>query len=208
MRIVKCEQKSPEWFEARRGVPTSSTFDKIMTPKEMKLSASAIKLAYELVGQLHYPGPLEELERFQSAYMKQGNELEAEARAAYAMVRDVDVVPVGFIVDDLNRFGCSPDGLIGEDGGLELKCVAHATQVEYLANGVLPFDYLPQVHGTLLITGRPWWDFMSYARGLPPFIVRVMPTEATQKLSNCLDLFWVRFVEVREKIAKLKGAGS
>ena len=207
MREIKCVQKSSAWFEARRGVPTASVFSEIMTPKTRKMSASAIKLCYELVAQIHYPGPLEELDRYQSAAMRHGNEYEAEARAAYNLIRDDQTaLDVGFIMDDLGRFGCSPDALcFGEtEGGLELKCPSGAKHVEYLHDGILPTEYMAQVHGALLITGRLWWDFMSYSRGLPPLIVRVTPSDFTRSLRDCLDLFWVEFEGIRKSIARLK----
>jgi len=206
MKIIQCEQKSDAWYEARRGVPTASNFDQIITPKTMKVSTSSRKLACDLVGQLHYPGPMAELETYQSPAMKNGNALEAESRAAYSMIRDIDVVQVGFVMDDLGRFGCSPDGLVGNDGGMELKNPKYETHIRYLDDGVMPDDYLCQVHGSLIVTGRQWWDFVSYARGLPPFITRVTPNDFTQKLSNAMDVFWAQFAELRDKIQTMKDA--
>jgi hypothetical protein len=70
---------------------------------------------------------------------------------------------------------CSPDGLCGNDGGLELKCPGIAKHVEYLIGGGCPDEYFHQVQGCLYVTGRAWWDFMSYYPGLPLFLVRCLP---------------------------------
>ncbi len=80
--------------------------------------------------------------------------MEAEAVAWYELQRDVTVQRVGFVLRDNEKVGASPDGLVGEDGGLELKCPLPKTQVARLLDGELPAEYRPQVHGALLVTGR------------------------------------------------------
>lgn len=202
MKTIDCVQGSPEWFQARRGVPTASRFDQIMSPVKKQFSKSATTLAYELIGELSYPGPVEDLHPGMSQNMRNGASLEDEARRAYSLVSNNDVTRAGFVMDDFNQFGCSPDGFVGDDGALELKCPMHKTQAEYLHLGKVPADYLCQVHGTLIVTGRKWIDFMSYARGLPPLVVRVEPNDFTEALNENLIKFWELFTEIREAIAK------
>src|SRR5690606_16202558 len=115
-----------------------------------------------------------------SEYMERGTALEPEARAAYEMQRDVDVQVVGFIyADDRKLTGGSPDGLIGEDGGLECKCPAIHTHIGYLLNPhALVDEYRTQVQGYLWITGRRWWDLCSYHPDLPSVIRRIERDEA------------------------------
>lgn len=171
MRIIDCDQNSPEWFEARRGIPTCSNFDKIITT-DGKPSKQSQKYMYQLAGEA-VTGIKEE--SYQNAAMQRGIELEPEARSFYEMVKDVTVQQVGFCVVD--GYGGSPDGLVGDDGLIEIKCPSLAVAVSYLLDGKLPTEYFQQVHGLLLVTGRAWCDFISYYPGLRPLIVRVKRDE-------------------------------
>src|SRR5690606_14826759 len=100
---------------------------------------------------------------YTNADMERGNELESLARAAYEMERDVTVEQVGF-VEYSKYVGGSPDGLVGEDGGVEIKCHDDAGHLKFLLNGEDEIDskYKWQVQANLLITGRKWWDYISY----------------------------------------------
>ena len=169
MNILTFDQRTPEWFSARLGIPTASEFDKIVqtdgSPSKMR-KKYLYRLAEEKVSGLAE-------ETYQNLAMLRGIELENEARQLYQIITGNEVQEVGFCLAD--GFGCSPDGLVGTQGGLEIKCPTMAVHVEYLLNKNLPSDYFQQVHGSLLVTGREWWDFMSYYPGLPPFIIRVYP---------------------------------
>jgi hypothetical protein len=169
MRIDQNEQGSPEWLAARLGIPSASMFAKLVTTKGI-WSASADAYINQLVAE-RLTGEREEV--FQSHHMLRGTELEPDARDLYSLISDAEVTEVGFCLHDTLSAGCSPDGLIGEDGGLEIKCAAPSTHVEYLRGGVLPSKYKQQVMGCLWITGREWWDFVSYHPTMKPLIVRV-----------------------------------
>ena len=91
----------------------------------------------------------------------------------YEMLREVEVEQVGFCLSDSERYGCSPDGLVGEDGMIELKNPSGKVAIEYLVGGKLPTTYIQQVQTGLLVTDRAWCDFVSYYPGLPTLIVRV-----------------------------------
>ena len=169
MRIDQNEQGSPEWLAARLGIPSASMFAKLVTTKGI-WSASADAYINQLVAE-RLTGEREEV--FQSHHMLRGTELEPDARDLYSLMNDAEVTEVGFCLHDTLSAGCSPDGLIGEDGGLEIKCPAPSTHVEYLSGGVLPSKYKQQVMGCLWITGREWWDFVSYHPTMKPLIVRV-----------------------------------
>lgn len=190
MKVFTCEQGSQEWHDLRRGVPTASEFQRILPPKTRKPGAGARSYLEELIGDKMSIYYRENAESFTNKAVRWGEQCEAEARKWYALERNVDVELVGFCTTDDGRFGCSPDGLVGEDGGLELKCPQANTHVGYLLDGVLPTDYMGQVHGSLIVTGRKWWDFLSYAPGLPPLLVRVTPDEYTEALRKQLDKFW------------------
>lgn len=185
MRIIECEQGTPEWYAARAGIPTSSKFDCILTPTG-KASTQAkgyrLKLLAEwLIG--HEP------EGFQSDWMARGKEIEAEARAWWEMETGETVTQVGFCLHDDGRYGCSPDGLFA-DCGIEIKCPAPHTHVGYLLGGKLPNDYIPQVQGSMLVTGMAAWHFVSYHPDLPPLRVRVERDEQyIASLTDALDKF-------------------
>lgn len=183
MRIDQHEQGSPEWLAARLGIPSASMFAKIVTTKGA-WSTSADSYINQLVAE-RLTGEREEV--FQSHHMIRGTELEPDARDLYSLMTDSEVTEVGFCLHDTLAAGCSPDGLIGEDGGLEIKCPAPSTHVEYLRGGVLPSKYKQQVMGCLWITGREWWDFMSYHPTMKPLIVRVeRDEEYIAALENCV----------------------
>ena len=183
MRIDQNEQGSFEWLAARLGIPSASMFAKIVTTKGA-WSTSADTYINQLVAE-RLTGEREEV--FQSHHMIRGTELEPDARDLYSLMTNSEVIEVGFCLHDTLAAGCSPDGLIGEDGGLEIKCPAPSTHVEYLRGGVLPSKYKQQVMGCLWITGREWWDFVSYHPTMKPLIVRVeRDEEYIAALENCV----------------------
>lgn len=200
MIIDDVQQNSPEWLALRSGRPTSSCFDMIITPKTGKPSAQSQKYLYTLAGE-RIAGV--KAESFQSDWMARGLQVQGEAIALFEMVRDVQVKEVGIVYPDERKlYSCSPDGLM-ETEGLEVKCPAMHTHVDYLLNGSLPDEYKPQIQGSLLITGFQAWWFMSYYPGLPPLIVRV---ERDEKFIATLKVLLEDFCKELDKIeAKLRG---
>lgn len=178
MRISKFEQGSQEWLESRLGKPTASNFGKLITPTG-KPSTSAEGYINELIAQ-RITGELPEF--YTNEAMARGNELEPAAKALYELSNDVEVVEVGLCLHDTLECGASPDGLVGDDGGIEIKCPLPHTHVAYLRDGKIPSKYIPQVQGCLWITGREWWDFMSYHPAMEDLIVRVYRDEEYIKL--------------------------
>jgi hypothetical protein len=169
MIIVNCLQNTPEWDNVRCGKPTASQFDRVVTTTGAR-SKQREKYLYELAAE-RITG--ERKEGYKNAAMDRGHEREGESRQAYEFINGVKVDLVGFCFFDENKqFGCSPDGLIGEDGGFETKDTAPHIQIERLENGWSRADHFQQVQGGLLVTGRKWWDLVSYSRGIQPIIVR------------------------------------
>ncbi len=193
MIVHKCEQLSPAWFEARKGIPTASQFGRILTPKTMKLSAAADEYICELVAERFCLIP--PAEKTLNAAMRHGVEYEPEARRWFEFDAGVDVQQVGFIATDDGRFGCSPDGLVGETCGLELKCPQGKTHVGWLMAGGLPDDHKAQVHGSMIVTGRTSWWFLSYCPGLPPLKLLVLRDAYTDALAAALEQFSARLSE-------------
>ena len=154
MIIVDVEQRSPQWLAMRRGVITASAADRLMT--QVKLREYALELATErLVRELP--------EQFVNAAMQWGIDHEDEARMRYAFERH-HVETVGFCWHDEyeNWAGCSPDGLVGDEGLVEIKCPTSKRHLEYITEGVVPKDYAAQLDFQLWVTGRNWCDFVTY----------------------------------------------
>lgn len=209
MNISTAPQRSEDWFKARRGLPTCSRFDSILTPKTGKPSSAQDSLINELIAESLQPPEAGLIKpQYMSPEMEQGIILEAEARCRYEFDFATDTVrEVGFIAHESGLFGGSPDALVGESGGVEIKCPNLATHIGYVRDGELPPAYKCQVHGYLIVTGRAWWSFFSYARNAEPFHIRVTPDDFTQKLADELRAFVARYNQERAKF-KLPPIGN
>ena len=155
----KIEQGSDEWKLLRRGVPTCSKFGNILPATTLKKSASyegyLNQLAAESIGLYDdWKG---------NQHTERGNEYEPEAVFYYEFTNNRNTEVTGFIWKDERKLvGGSPDRLVGLDGGLEVKCPAAKAHIGYLRSGELPSEYRAQVYGYLWLTGRKWWDFISF----------------------------------------------
>jgi len=129
-------QGTDEWHALRAGLPTASEFSKLVTSKG-EPSKSMTAYAMELAGELYAGRPLDAWEG--NKYTERGHEIEHEARLAYAM-RGEPVEEIGFVTDDEGLWGCSPDGLVGEYGMIEIKCLPkkHISVLLYFNTTVLP----------------------------------------------------------------------
>lgn len=197
IEIVDCEQGDERWFEARRGVVTASGFSTILAKGrgggESKMrNTYKLKLAGEiLTGEL--------MDNYSNAHMERGKEMESDARDLYAFVNDAPLTRVGFVRNGPK--GCSPDSLIGDDGGLEIKTALPHIQIERLLKGTLPPEHMAQVQGGMWVCERKWWDLVSYWPNLPLFTVRVFRDEEyIAKLSKAVDEFNVELQEIVSKI--------
>lgn len=204
MKIHACIQGDADWRLLRIGRVTASALDAIVTPQfvirkgETPYTYLCRKLAEQFKGR-----PLDD-EDFSTYDTEQGQMLEDEARKLYCFgykPKGERLIDAGFVEHDDGRFGCSPDALIGETSGLEIKCPKFKTHVKYLLNGTLPDEYAAQVHGSLYATGRPSWVFMSYARGFPPFVLKVERDEKIcATIRDALAAFYKRFDEAMTKL--------
>jgi len=196
MKIINCEQRSPEWFQCRCGVPSASSFDQIVTMKG-EPSKQREKYMFRLAGE-RITGLQEET--YQNAAMLRGVEMEAEARMFYELITGNIVEQVGFCISDSGA-GCSPDGMVGDDGLIEIKCPIMSTHVGYLLDNKLPSDYFQQTQGQLFVTGRKWVDFVSYYPAMKPLIVRVERDEVfITKFGVELEKFIVELEQIVNKI--------
>lgn len=157
MKIIDdIEQGTPEWHAVRCGRATASEFSAVLAKDQGKTRAAYLRkvVAERLTGKVS--------EGYTNKHMERGQELEPMARFAYEATFDVQVRRVGFIQHDELMSGCSPDGLVDDDGGAEIKCVLPHVQVDTMLSGSYPTEHRPQVQGGLWLSGRRWWDFVSY----------------------------------------------
>ena len=189
-------QGSAEWMDLHVGRPTVSQLSRILTPSKLEYSKAARAYAAELVGERILGKSLNEAdeERFGRSFAgnrwtDRGTDMEDEARLWYAFYRDVDVERVAFISTDDGRFGGSPDGLVGDDGLVEIKCRNAANHMRCIA-GVDEIADRLQTQGYLWLTGRAWIDVLAYNPDLPKKIVRQYPEPSVQEMIGLqLDRF-------------------
>jgi len=196
MKVIDCIQQTPEWYMHRKGIPTASEFSKIITSGG-KLSKSLDKYLSELITESKCNAPAYWVG---NEHTERGNQLEPEAREAYAFMNDCEIEEVGFCLTDDGRFGCSPDGFIDKrKGGIEIKCPKMEIHIEYMMKNRLPPAYAVQVHGNMFVTGAEYWDFVSYAESCDLFVLRIERDDFTEKLGKALDDFWPLLEAAREK---------
>jgi len=172
IEIINCEQRSEEWYRARLGIPTASMYATVMA-KSGADSKGRSSYMRKLAGEILTNTPMES---YSNEDMEAGIEKEPEIIARYAFERDVVVTPVGFIRN--GRTGCSPDGLIGDDGMVQIKWASPHVMIEILLAGQVPAKHLPQCLGELMVSGRTWNDLVIGSHpGLPLFVHRVTRDE-------------------------------
>jgi putative phage-type endonuclease len=158
-------QGSPEWKALRCGKVTASRVADVVARTKTGYSASRANYLAELIAErlTDTPAP-----SFTSAAMQHGTETEPEARAAYEFYQSVAVEQVAFVPHPkIDQAGASPDGLVGEDGLVEIKCPNTATHLETLLGQAVPAKYVDQMQFQMACTGRKWCDFVSYDPRMP-----------------------------------------
>lgn len=200
MQIIDCEQGSESWFAARLGIPTASAFSTILSSnKEAKDKKTRTEYMRKLAGEIVTGEPMDS---YSNVHMERGKVQEDEARDLYAFMRDCDPQRVGFIRN--GDRGCSPDSLIGDDGGLEIKTALPHIQIDRLLRGTLPAEHKAQVQGNIWLCERKWWDFCSYSPKLPLFVVRVFRDEEyIKELDTSVSAFNAELAALVEKIRRL-----
>jgi hypothetical protein len=195
LQILDMEQGGDDWLRARLGIPTASKFATVMAKGEGKTRSEYMR---KLAGEVLTGEPAE---NFSNGHMDRGKVMEDEARQTYAFIHDADLRRVGFIRDD-DR-GCSPDSLVGGDGGLEIKTALPHIQIDRLLRGTLPPEHRAQVQGNMWVSGREWWDFVSYWPRLPLLTVRVRRDEAyIRSMAAEVEVFNAELAELVERIRR------
>ncbi len=203
MKIHAVKQGSGEWVHLRMGIPTASELDSLISP-EWKTRTGKGPTTY-LYGKLCCKVTGIHPEDFSSFAIEQGSILEHEAIPFFSGVYDMPVQRVGFITTDDGRFGASPDGLIGEEGGIEVKCPRPDTHLKWLMEGGVPAEHIAQVHGSMFATNRRWWYFLSYSRQFPALVIRVERDEKIQaSIRSAVEAFYEKFDSAYAKIKAMR----
>lgn len=178
MRLIDCQQGTPEWHAARAGIPTASEFSTVLVSKGRGKDGESVtrrRYIHKLAGERITGEPADS---YTNQFMDRGHVMEPQAREDYAFIKDVDPQLVGFVTTDDGMAGCSPDSLIGEDGALEIKTAAPHILLDHMFKGEFPPEHKAQTQGVLWVCEREWIDLLIYWPKMKPFIVRSRRDEA------------------------------
>jgi putative phage-type endonuclease len=198
------EQRTDEWFAARLGCVTASRTADVMAKTKSGYSASRGNYMAQLITE-RLTG--EKADGFSSAAMQWGTETEPQARNAYEIMTGEDVLEDGFVAHPtIKGFGASPDGLVGSDGLVEIKCPNSATHIDTLLSEKVPVKYVTQMQVQMMCCQREWCDFVSFDPRLPGdmnfWMKRVWADEDRQKeIETEVRLF---LLEAEDKLQKLR----
>ena len=198
LEIFDCEQGSDAWLECRLGIASASNFATIMAKGRDGKSPSLTRKTYlyKLAGEIVTGKPAE---NYKNGDMLRGNEMEDEAAQLYAFTRDVELGKIGFM--KRGQMGCSPDRLIGDNGGLEIKTAAAHILIEHMFRDDMPPEHVAQVQGTLMISERDFWDVMIYWPNITPPVFRTRPDRLYQaNLRGEIDRFNDELAAVVERV--------
>jgi putative phage-type endonuclease len=208
LNIICDTQHTPEWFACRIGCLTSSRIADVVTKRKRNPTEplqAYLDLRLDLAVE-RVTGKISE--NYVSYWMERGTELEPLARAAYELRNDVEVRQTGFVLHPSIKWaGCSPDGLIGDDGLVELKVPKSTTHAEYLLGECVPELYVPQMLWQMACTGRSWCDFASYCPDFPEpldlFVCRLQ--RDSNRISEMESQSQIFLQEVEALTYRLKG---
>lgn len=206
--ILDVVQGSPEWFEARMGLPSASNFSTVMAQgRDGDKSLTRTEYLYRLAGEIITERPAEET--FKSRAMERGKEMEPEAIADYEGRKKVQVRRIGLAINfsELKRCCASPDGIVGFDGGLETKTMRPDLMIPLLLKGAaMPSDHRAQVQGNMLVLERDFWDFKIFWPKMPDFTVRIFRDDTyIKELGNQIQIF---NHDLKRLVEKLRAMGA
>jgi len=189
------EQGTDEWFAARCGVITASVVGLLITPKTIKPATNDTSrgLTAQLVAE-RITGHVEPMH--ETSDMLRGTLDEPYARDIYSE-HYAPAAEVGFMVREFDGFkiGYSPDGLVGDDGLIEIKSRKQKIQLRTIIEDAVPLENMAQIQCGLLVSGRDWLDYVSYSGGMPLYVKRVYP-----------DINW--FTAIKDAVTAFEGNAS
>jgi len=197
MKTIECEQGTDEWFEARIGSIGGSSIAAVVAKGQGKMRKN---LLYRLAGEI-LSG--EKYESYSNAHMERGIEQEAEARDMYEFITGNEVKQVGLVKESGHKH-FSPDGLVADDGVLEIKCVIPSVHVETIISDKVPAAYRKQCQWGMFVCESDWCDFVSYSPSVidrPIWIKRVYRDEKLiEELNGGADKFIEELSAIVDKI--------
>ena len=197
--ILQCAQGTPEWAQARLGIPTASMFSAVLAAaKDGKERKTRDMYLRKLAGEI-LTG--ESMDNYQDANFERGKQMEAEARDFYAFTTDEIIEQVGFIRNGAK--GCSPDSLIGSAGMLELKTAFPHILIDKILRDEFPPEHRAQCQGNLMVAEREYIDLAIYWPKMPMFTKRAYREDGyIAKLSDEINAFNAELHELVEKIRR------
>ena len=194
------EQGSDEWYVAKLGKPSASNASRVITSQGAR-SKSLVGYSQELGGELYAGSSMNEWKG--NAATEFGKEMEEEARLAYSFKYDCEIEQCGFIEDDARRYLISPDGLIEDDGLVEIKNKPKLhldTLIFYKKHGDIPTDYKSQLQMQLLISEREYVDIFYYSAKLPCLCVKVLPDSS---MHRALKMHLAEVIKIRDETLEI-----
>jgi exodeoxyribonuclease (lambda-induced) len=210
---VDVEQGSEEWLKLRLGLVSASRFKDIMTNPRSNtelFSATAKSYMLELIAEI-LTGEQKEVT---GKALEWGSNNEKNAQIEYAFEQGVTVDEIGICLTDDKQIGASPDGFVGDDGGIEIKCPYNsANHIATVVSGEMPKEHMAQVQGNMLVNGRKWWDFVSYDPRIDGkgriFITRIeRDEEYIAKLEEKLTAFLIEMKRILKESFGIEWNGA
>lgn len=205
MKTLNCKQGSTEWAQARLGVVTASEADVLLTPTGKISEGKGVetylykKLSEKILGY--------SLDTGGSFEMGQGQIVETIARPWFSFTYEVDVATPGLCLTDDGKCGCSPDGMLPDGSGLEIKSPQGPTQLRNFFGNKVPAEHMPQIIFSMMVTGAPYWTFVSFHKQLPPLVLKVERDEKQiAAMRSATDAFLAMFAEKYAVIKRIKDA--
>ena len=190
-----CEQGSDEWRAIKLGTISATGIEKVLNKKTGRKTYMHRLLGERMTDTVEAT--------FSNDFMKDGIDKEPMARKAYEEKTGMEVIEIGFVKNQ-KWVGCSPDGLVGPDGLVEIKCPLPSTHCRYILANVLPSEYRKQVQAQLWITGRDWCDFVSYHPDMKSqniWIHRVLPDlEFHAEIAAGVEKFLAELSEMEKQL--------
>jgi len=204
MKLLNVKQGSMEWLEARAGIPTASEADALISPTwKIRTGQGVETYVAKKLAEHWIQGPLP---AWHGNEAEIGQVLEERAKPWYELTYGITLQEVGFITTDDGFAGCSPDAMVNDNCGLEIKCPAMHTHVGYLLDGILPTEYEVQVHFSMFVTGVKNWQFMSYNSQLPKLVLPIKRDDDKCKIiATALELFREKFNSGLKLLEELNG---
>lgn len=204
--VDNIKQVSEEWFRLKAGVVSGTGFAKVLAKgKGNAMAKTRLDYLYQLATERITGKSADETPNMR--WMQHGKENEAQARSIYQIQNCIAVDEVAFIyLNEHKRIGVSPDGLVGDQGMVEIKCVKLSTHVGYLLKNRLPPEYKSQVQGQLWVADRQWCDFCSYSEHshIELMTVRVWRDEEyIDRLAEEVSVFLSELTVMETKLRKV-----